>query len=236
MQTKKLVVMLTLFAALVLSACGGSSADATPTLSLEQIQTLAVMTYQAQLTQTALAQPTSTPAPTNTPIQLATVTAPSTSAEVLATSTTASGVGSAACYGLSYVKDVTIPDNTVMTPGQSFTKTWSVSNTGTCAWEAGFIFNVVSGDSLGGVAVTLNQRVEPGRQYEFSVPMVAPTDKTGELKGTWQLSDANGNFFGDGVFVIINIEGSAPTATGGAATATPAPATETPTTSVTTTP
>ena len=229
MQTKKLVIMLTLLTALVLSACGGSAADATPTLSLDQIQTLAVMTYQAQLTQTALAQPTSTPAPTNTPITVETFAAPSTSPAVVATNTSASGVGSSSCYSLSYVKDVTIPDNTKVTPGQSFTKTWLVSNTGTCAWEAGFIFNVVSGDSLGGVAVTLNQRVEPGRQYEFSVPMVAPTDKSGELKGTWQLSDANGNFFGDGVYVLVDVGGSSPTATGGAATATSAPATETPT-------
>jgi hypothetical protein len=236
MQTKKLVIMLTVLATLVLSACGGSGADATPTLSVEQIQTLAVMTYQAQLTQTALAQPTSTPAPTITPLTVETFAAPSTSEAVVATSTSASSAGSAACYGLSYVKDVTIPDDTVMTPGQSFTKTWLVANTGTCAWEAGFIFNVVSGDALGGVAVTLNQTVEPGRQYEFSVPMVAPTNKTGELKGIWQLSDANGNFFGDGVYVLINVGGTAPTATGGAATATSAPATETPTATATATP
>lgn len=222
MQTKKIVIMLTLLAAIGLSACGGNGADATPTLSVEQIQTLAVMTYQAQLTQTALAQPTSTPAPTNTPMPLVTFAAPSSSPEVLATSTTAGSAGSASCYNLSYVKDVTIPDNTAMTPGQSFTKTWLVANTGTCAWESGFVFNVVGGDAMDGVAVTLNQTIEPGRQYEFSVPMVAPTNQTGEVKGTWRLSDSNGNFFGDGVYVLINVGGTAPTAT-----ATSAPATDT---------
>lgn len=228
MQTKKLVLMLTILAALALSACGGSKAEATPTLSVEQIQTLAVMTYQVQVTQTALAQPTSTPAPTNTPLTVATFAAPSTSEAAVATSTFASGVGSSSCYALSYVKDVTIPDDTVMTPGQSFTKTWLVSNTGTCAWDSGFVFNVVSGDPLGGVAVTLNQTVQPGNQFEFSVPMVAPTNQSGELKSTWRLSDANGNFFGDGVYVLINVGGTAATATGGAATATSAPATDTP--------
>jgi hypothetical protein len=236
MQTKKLMIMLTLLAAIVLSACGGNSADATPTLSVEQIQTLAVITYQAQLTQTALAQPTSTSAPTNTPMPLVTFAAPSTSPEVVSTSTTASSAGSASCYNLAYVKDVTIPDNTVMTPGQAFTKTWLVSNTGTCAWESGFVFNVVGGDAMGGVAVTLNQTVEPGRQYEFSVPMVAPTNQTGDVKGTWRLSDANGNFFGDGVYVLIDVGGTAPTATGGAATATSAPATVTATPTATATP
>jgi hypothetical protein len=112
-----------------------------------------------------------------------------------------------------------------MTPGQSFTKTWQVSNSGTCAWEAGFVFNVVSGDTLGGTAVTLNQRVDPGRQYEFSVPMVAPTNKTGAVRGDWQLSDAAGTFFGDRVYVEIEVTGtgSAPTSTTAPATATITP-------------
>jgi Ig-like domain from next to BRCA1 gene len=224
MQRKKLVIGLTLLVAVILSACGGNNAEATPEMSMEEIQTLAVMTYQAQLTQTALAQPTSTPAPTDTPIILVTF-AEVTSSPVVATSTTGSSQVTS-CYGLSYVKDVTIPDNTQLTPGQSFTKTWLVSNTGTCAWEAGFIFNVVSGEAMGGVSVTLNQQVEPGRQYEFSVPMVAPTNKTGELKGTWRLSDANGTFFGDGVYVLVDVGGSTPTSTG-APTAT-ATATSTP--------
>lgn len=75
---------------------------------------------------------------------------------------------------------------------------------------------------MSGASVTLNQTVQPGRQYEFSVPMVAPTGKTGELKGTWQLSDANGNFFGQGVFVLVMVGNAtaAPTAT---ETATPTP-------------
>ena len=217
MQKMKLFILLTLLGAFVLGACGGSD-EGTPTLTVEQIQTLAVMTYQAQLTQTALAMPTQTftPLPTETPITVVTFASPEDIAN--ATNTPESNAQLAGCYGLSYVKDVTIPDNTQVTPGQSFTKTWLVSNSGTCDWEPGFIFNVVGGDAMSGVAVTLNQAVQPGRQYEFSVPMVAPTDKTGELKGTWRLSDANNNFFGDGVYVLVEI--------GVGATATP---TETPT-------
>ena len=223
MNRMKVVILLTLLVTLALSACGGSDADATPTMSVEMVQTLAVMTYQAQLTETARAFPTITPLPTETPIPVVTFASPETNS-VVATNTTAasSGGASAACYGLSFVSDVTIPDNTKVNPGQSFTKTWKVLNSGTCAWEAGFIFNVVGGDAMGGVAVTLNQRVEPGRQYEFSVPMVAPTNKSGELKGTWCLADANGSFFGDGVYVLVDVGGSAPTATATIApTATP---------------
>lgn len=215
MQRSKWIIMLTLLTALVLSACGGGEADATatPTLSVEQAQTLAVQTFQAQLTQTALVNPTATPLPTNTPVTVVTIVSPTTSSAVVPTNTTAasSGGSSSACYGLSYVSDVTIPDNTQVTPGQSFTKTWRVLNSGSCAWETGFKFNIVGGDAIGGTAVTLNQRVESGRQYEFSVPMVVPTNKTGELKGTWRLSDANGNYFGDGVYVLVKVSGTAAT-------------------------
>ena len=219
MRKMKLLIALTLLAVLVLSACGGSE-DGTPTLTVEQIQTLAVMTYQAQLTQTALAIPTETftPLPTETPITIVTFASPDSASSAEATNTPVSSGQLIDCYDLAYVKDVTIPDNTQMTPGQSFTKTWLVSNSGTCDWEPGFIFNVVGGETMNGAAVTLNQTVQPGRQYEFSVPMIAPTDQTGEIKSTWQLADTDNNFFGQGVYVLIEI--------GGSATATP---TETPT-------
>ncbi len=206
------------------SACGGASADSTPTLGVEQIQTLAVFTFQANLTQTALAQPTETPLPTMTPTPPPTF-APPTSGAPLPTNT--SSVGAAACYNSAFAGDVTIPDRTPMTPGQSFTKTWRMLNNGSCAWEPGFIFNIVGGEAMGGVAVTLNQRVEPGRQIEISVPMVAPKDKTGELKGIWRLADANGNYFGETPWVIIVV---------GDVTVTPSAATATPTVTLTPTP
>ena len=222
MRKMKQFIVLILLAVFALSACGGSNAGATPTLSVEQIQTLAVMTYQAQLTQTALVQPTATPVPTNTPVPIPTFAEPTTSSDLVATSTIASGAQSASCYGLTFVDDVTIPDGTKMTPGQSFTKTWKVLNSGTCAWEPGFVWNVVSGEAMGGVAVTLNQTVESGRQFEFSVPMVAPKDKTGTLRGTWRLADANGNFFGEPPYVEIVVESATPAPTG-TATETPSP-------------
>jgi len=210
MNKNRLSLMLVIIMALLLSACGGSEEDATPTLSVEQIQTFAVMTYQAQLSQTALAMPTDTPTPSQTPTQAATFSVPAGSPIATNTGVASSGQVST-CYGLAFVKDVSIPDGTQMTPGQSFTKKWLVQNTGTCAWEPGFIWNIVGGESMSGVAVTLNQRVEPGNQYEFSVPMVAPTNKTGKLRGTWRLADANSNYFGDSPWVEITVGGTTAT-------------------------
>jgi len=220
MQTKTTMLILLLLSSLILSACGGGP-EPLPTPDIALIQTFAVATFQVGLTQTAMVLPTATQAPTNTPLTLATFT-PLGGGAPLPSPTSGGSAGAAACYDLAYVKDVTIPDGTVVTPGQSFTKTWLVQNSGSCDWETGFIFNVVGGEPMSGASVTLNQTVQPGRQFEFSVPMVAPTGKTGELKGTWQLSDANGNFFGQGVYVLVEVGNAtaAPTAT---ETATPTP-------------
>jgi hypothetical protein len=128
---------------------------------------------------------------------------------------------------MAYVNDVTIPDNTVMTPGQSFTKTWKVLNNGTCAWEAGFKFAFTGGDAMSGATYTLPQSVPVNSQIDISVAMTAP-NKTGSIRGNWRMSTAAGQFFGDEVYVMIMIGG------GTGATNTSAPVVETVTPSPTT--
>jgi hypothetical protein len=50
----------------------------------------------------------------------------------------ATAVQSGGCtLNMAYVADVTIPDGTVMTPGNAFSKTWRVRNSGTCKWKDG---------------------------------------------------------------------------------------------------
>ena len=94
MQRKNFILPLVLLTAFVLSACGGSSADATPTVSVELIQTQAVLTYQAQLTQTALANPTSTPTATSSPTPAATFAAPTSGSPAVLTTAPVTGADS----------------------------------------------------------------------------------------------------------------------------------------------
>lgn len=218
-------IQILMIGALLLSACGGIPADlaATLTAAPDQIRTQAVGTFSADLTATAFAAPTNTPAPTVTP--LATFTP-------LALNTVAAGatapVATASCYGLAFVSDVSIPDNTPVTPGQKFTKTWKVKNAGTCAWEAGFKFAFVTGDAMGGATYTLPSAVAAGAVTDISVAMTAPS-KSGTIRGDWRMSTAGGQFFGDQVYVqvVVGGGGAAPTNTGTAATATTAPPTAT---------
>jgi hypothetical protein len=140
-----------------------------------------------------------------------------------------------ACNGLAYVSDVTIPDNTPMTPGQTFTKTWKVRNSGTCAWEAGFKFAFTTGDAMGGTTYVLPQNVPAGTQIDISIAMTAPS-KTGSIKGSWRMSTATGQFFGEEVYLIILVGGATGTATNSGAATTPGTATSTPTSTATTAP
>src|SRR5688572_6283437 len=210
--------------ALLLSSCGANVPPLTPTVTFgaDDIRTQAVGTFSADLTQTALFSPTDTPAPT------ATATLP-----ILATSTagtpfgvaTTVGGGTAvtSCYGLTFVSDVSIPDNTQMDPGETFTKTWKVLNSGSCAWDAGFKFALTGGEAMGSSTLTLASAVAAGAQFDLSVPMTAP-NKTGTLRGNWRMSTASGQFFGDEVYVQIVVgTATAATNTGAAPTVTITP-------------
>lgn len=197
--------------ALLLSACGGNEAEATPTMDPKAIETFAVATFASGLTQTALAAPTQTPAPTNTPIPLPTL------ANVTPFGTIPAANPTSSCYAMSFVSDVTVQDDTSMTPGQAFTKTWKVKNTGSCAWDAGFKFAFTSGNVMNGATYTLPQSVAANAEIEISVAMTAPAT-SGTVRGNWRMSTAAGQFFGDEIYVQIVVSGGA--STGPAATAT----------------
>ena len=219
--------------ALLLSACSPSEPELTPTqaFSADEIRTQAVGTFSADLTSTAFAAPTNTPVPTLTPAP--TIAAPATSTGGIALGTTAP-VATASCYGLSFVSDVSIPDNTPVTAGQSFTKTWKVKNSGSCAWDAGFKFAFTGGDAMGGTTYTVPSSITAGAVTDISVAMVAP-NKTGTIRGNWRMSTASGQFFGDEVYVQVVIGGgAAATSTSGPATS--ATSTTAPSTSTSTTP
>lgn len=211
--------------ALLLSACGATPADLTPTVTInpDEIRTQAVGTFAADLTLTAFAAPTNTSLATITPLATFTALATNTGGVALNTAPAAT----ASCYGLSFVSDVTIPDNTPVNPGQAFTKTWKVKNAGSCNWDAGFKFAFTGGEQMGGQTVTIPSVVTAGAVYDISVPMTAP-NKSGTLRGNWRMQTTGGQFFGDEVYVQVVVGGgAAATNTGAAATSTTSPATNT---------
>lgn len=210
------VLLLALAAIIVLSVQALKPTPAPPpTVNIPQVQTRAVLTFSQGLTSTARAAPTSTS--TNTPEPATEAASAESTASTAAVSPTPS------CNRLKFLQDVTVPDNTVMTPAQVFTKTWQVQNTGLCAWRAGFQLILIGGDAMGGSPYVLPATVNPGAKVELSIKMVAPTNQTGIVQGTWRMSDQNASQFGDALTVVIVVGRngtSAPPPTIGA-TATP---------------
>jgi cellulase/cellobiase CelA1 len=218
-KIKQLLLIIMLAGSAATGACAKAD-DSTPTLSPEMIQTMAVATFSIGLTQTALAQPTATatetpsPTPTETPSPT-----PSPTAQIVILPTSS-------CNVLAFVADVTIPDNTKMSPGQTFTKTWRVKNTGTCAWEKDYQLKLFSGSAMGGTTLPLNKVYNTGATVDLSVEMTAPT-KTGVYTGNWRMTDENGAFFGDSFYVLINV-GEATPATTTVSSPSPSPSQEIP--------
>jgi hypothetical protein len=80
-------------------------------------------------------------------------------------------------YRATFLGDVTIPDNTPMSPGQMFRKTWRLRNDGTCAWGANgpvrSMTNVNNNPFSAPVLIDMPD-VQPGGVIDLSIDMVAP--------------------------------------------------------------
>lgn len=225
--------------ALLLSACGAATETPAAEIALEEIYTSVAMTLSSQ---EAAAAATPTLQPTFTLTHQLTATLISTLPPVQnSTAPVVAANTNNACDNAVYVSDVTIPDGTVLVPGQSFTKTWRFQNTGTCAWSTSYSIIYVSGDAMSGAATALSAATSSGSTLDVSIAIVAP-GTTGTYTGYWKLQNASGATFGESVFVKIVVSDneatvtstptatedssaytSTPTATSPAPTATPEP-------------
>jgi hypothetical protein len=200
-----------------LSACDGTDTEQTPTaeISMDDIHTAVVITLTADAANfsptpqpTSTEVPTSTQVPSQTPVQkTATLAGISQGIIYSSGSSTANG-----CYDAVYVSDVTIPDGTEFAPGESFTKTWSLSNSGTCSWDDDFELVFVSGEDMDGEDTEIGDDVSMGYSISISVDMVAPTTE-GTYYGYWRMADASGNLFGGTIYVMIVVTDDASTIT-----------------------
>jgi hypothetical protein len=232
------LLLMSLLGLVGLAACNlpGNAGNTTPTLNVTQ----AYQTVEARLTQVALASPptatvlpptaTQNAAPTQTSSAVTFTVTPSPKAS----STPAVKACDQAEAGTPI--DVTIPDDTQMAPGQTFTKVWRLRNSGTCTWSKDYSIAVFSGEAMSAPStVPLPNRIEPGQSMDVSVDLVAPLT-AGAYQGNWKLRNASGTWFGIGpggsspFWVRIQVTGNSTiTVTPGSAT----PATLTPVTPTT---
>jgi hypothetical protein len=92
--------------------------------------------------------------------------------------------------GAVLLRDVTIPDETVLKTGEKFTKTWEFQNMGTCPW-LNYTLKFAAGDQMSAplsapIALTL-----PDTKVEISVDLVAPATP-GKYTGYFTLNNVDG--------------------------------------------
>lgn len=111
------------------------------------------------------------------------------------------------------------PDGSVLSPGQTFTKTFTLKNSGTTTWIAngpnGYTLNhigdVPASPHLGAAyqAIPTNS-IPPGGTYIFSIPLRAPTTP-GNYEADFRMSSSASVYFGPKIWAKITVTPSAPT-------------------------
>jgi hypothetical protein len=157
--------------------------------------------------------PTSTPtpfippkAPTATlppPAQGQTPVIPTSTPQLIAT---ASPTATPPCTdSLAFIKDVTVPDGTVVSPGASVEKQWLVQNNGTCNWDERYRLKFVGGLEMGAASEQALYPARAGSQATIRMTFIAPNDP-GTYNTAWQAFDPNGRPFGDAIFMEIIVQ------------------------------
>jgi len=173
-----------------------------PPSSPNDVFTQAAQTVSAQLTQMAQVQitqlasitpaiPTNTftPVPSNTTVYTPSITP-------------------IPCNWAGFIADVTIPDNTPVAIGQTFTKIWRLRNIGTCTWSNAYTVAFMNGDGMG-VSTGYSQAltsvpIPPGGTVDISVNLTAPSSN-GTYTGNWSIREPGGQTFGTNFIVKIKV-------------------------------
>ena len=193
--------------ALFVTSCGGAEVEP------DTIATAVAMTVAAQETQ--LAQATATPRqteadPTSTPEATATEGAAPTFSPPTAPGS--SGSGELCAVSANLVSE-TIPDGTVMQPGETFLKTWRLKNSGTCTWNSSYKIVYWDGDLMGGsFEYPFPDVVTPGEEVTIPLSLKAPASN-GNYTSSWKLQSEWGTQFGVGQYdtpfwVKVNVNDS----------------------------
>ena len=181
---------------LALAACNLQAPTPTDVPGLEQTQAVATVqalfTNQPPTATEVILAVTATPEPSATPTEVGTITA------TLPPSATPSPTQGDCTNLIDFIDDITVLDDTVFLPRQTFTKTWRLKNVGTCTWTTAYSLVFVDGNNLNATSpVLLPTSVAPNTEVDLSVTMTAP-GVPGTYTSNWMLRSPSGTNFGLG--------------------------------------
>lgn len=147
-----------------------------------------------------------TPFPGETP--LATLT-PTIEEPASADTATPTKQAEACTPDSEYVADITIPDGTLVKPGDSFTKTWRIRNDGTCTWNAEYTWEQLNAEDNHLLAkqpvMHLAANVAPGETLDISVELKLSSNAPlgSQQIARFQMRSPSGDFFGTHPFTVV---------------------------------
>jgi hypothetical protein len=144
----------------------------------------------------------SSPTPLPTPILIPTSTLEQVSAAQTPILPLASTLTAVCTDNLTFISDVTIPDDTSVAPGSILDKQWLVQNSGDCNWNANYRLRLISGNPLGASTEQALYPARAGTQVTLRILFTAP-QAAGEYISEWQPFDSNGIAFGESFFIKI---------------------------------
>lgn len=109
---------------------------------------------------------------------------------------------SACVNDLSFIEDLTIPDNSYIPFGGTIDKQWRVENSGTCNWDSEYRLRYTGGALLGAQEEVALFPARSGTQVTIQITFTAPFEE-GVYVSAWQAFDPNGLAFGDAIYMRI---------------------------------
>jgi hypothetical protein len=187
-------------------ACSPTVPTSTPTLDLNPIYTEVAATVLAQVTQVLALTPTVTPLPSPTATNLPTSTPGMTaSPSPSATASLSSVTPNAGTENKAQWVSQSIADDTTFKPGETFTMTWRLKNTGTSTWTAEYLLRYYSGDTFSAPnEIAIGREVLPGEEIDISIQMKAPANP-GSYSSVWVMSTENRSNFKEPVYIKIKV-------------------------------
>lgn len=209
-NTGKTIAMIgALLSLLGLAACSAATPTISPTIDTNPLRTEVAATVFAQVTQDLALTPSATPPPTptatlpptSTPTQEE-PTEPSTEA-VAGTATLSFSTPEAVSEDKAEWVSQSVADKTVFAPGETFTMTWRLKNTGATTWTPDYVFRFYSGDPFGvSREVLLDQEVPPDEGVDIVLQMKAPA-RPGTYTSVWVMSTTHRSNFKEPVYLEI---------------------------------
>ncbi|XP_050719920.1 protein ILRUN-like [Eriocheir sinensis] len=106
---------------------------------------------------------------------------------------------------MTFVKDITIGEGESVPPSTKFIKTWRIQNTGEEGWPSGCSLVYTGGEQMGAPPCVSVSPLAAGEMTDVSVEMTSPAC-TGLYSSKWRMTTAQGSFYGDTIWVIVQVD------------------------------